>query len=133
VGNSSLFVSLQADVEYDKLVPYRGSNPRDALERHKVKVTHTQRARCERERGRFDVTMGVQGAVHVYRRAARTGVARRDGKVFRVGRAPPETMCTFGERCAAQRWLAAVQLGEIPEGTAGKMYGANTTAPKVKK
>lgn len=93
--------SLQADVEYDKLMAYRGSDPRDPLERHEVKVAHTQRARCERESSRFDIAMGVQGAVHVYRRAARAGVARRDGKVLRVGRAPSETVCALGERCAA--------------------------------
>lgn len=40
-GSVLLFVfSFQADVEYDKFVPYRGSNPRDPLERHKVKVAH---------------------------------------------------------------------------------------------
>ena len=124
--NSSLFISLQADVEYDKLVPNRGSDPRDPLERHEVKIAHTQRAWCKRERGRFDIAMGVQSAVHVYCRAARTGVARRDGEVFWVSWAPSETMCALGERCAAQRWFATVQLGEIPKGKTGTMYGTNT-------
>ena len=35
-----IFISFQADVEYDEFVPYRGSNPGDPLERHKVKVAH---------------------------------------------------------------------------------------------
>ena len=125
--NRDVFVSLQSDVEYDKLVPYRSSNPRDSLERHKVKVTHAQRARCERECGRFDMAMGVQGTMHMYRRAACTGVACRDGKVFRISRTPSEAMCALGERCATQRWLTTMQLREVPEGKPRTMYGANTT------
>ena len=104
----SLLLSLQTDVEHDKFMPHCSSNPRDPLERQKVKVAHAQRAWGERERGRLNVGMGVQGAVHVYRRAARTGAAGRDGEVFGVRGAPPETMCALGERCAAERRLSAV-------------------------
>jgi len=82
-------------------VPNRGGNPRNPLERHKVKVAHAQWARRERERGRLDVGVDVQGTVYVYRRAARAGAARRNGEVFWVGGTPPETMGTFWERGAA--------------------------------
>jgi len=87
---------------------YRGSDPRDPLERQKVKVAHAQRAWGEGERGRLDVGVGVQGAVYVNRRAARAGAARRNGEVFRVGRAPSETVRALGERRTAERRLAAV-------------------------
>ena len=105
---STIFFSLQTDVEHDEFMSYRGSDPRDPLERQKVKVAHAQRAWGEGERGRLDVGVGVQGAVHVNRRTARAGTARRNGKVFRIGRAPSETMRALGERCTAERRFTAV-------------------------
>ncbi len=59
--------------------------------------------------------MGMHGAVHVDRRSARPRIARRDGEIFGVSRAPSETVRALWERRAAQRRLAALQLGEIPQ------------------
>ena len=87
---------------------HRGRDPWDPLKRQKVKVAHAQRTWGERERGRLDVSVGVQGAVYVNRRAARTGGTRRDGEVFGVGRTPPETMRALGERGSAERRLATM-------------------------
>ena len=126
--HATLFdVSLQADVKHDKLMPHSGSNPRDPLERQKVKIAHAQWARSERERCRLGVGVGVQRAVNMYRRTARAGAARGDGKVLRVGRAPSETVGALGERSSAQLRLATVKLGEIPEGEAGAVHSANAT------
>ena len=104
-----------------------GSDPRSPLERHKVKITHAERARRERERGRLDVRAGVQGAVHVDGRAtsaatataaattaagtSATAVPSGNGEVFWVSGAPAETARALGERGAAQRRLAALQFG----------------------
>jgi len=87
---------------------HRGRDPWDPLERQKVKVAYAQRTWGERERGRLDVSVSVQGAVHVNRRAARTGAARRDGEVFGIGRTPPKTMRALGKRGSAERRLAAM-------------------------
>jgi len=69
-------LSLQTDVEHDEFMSYRSGDPWDPLERQKVKVAYAQRVWGERERGRLDVGVGVQGAVYVNRRAARAGAAR---------------------------------------------------------
>ena len=87
---------------------YRCRNSRDSLEGHKVKVAHAQGPRRKGERRRLDVGVGVQGTVHVDRRAARTRTARRNGKIFGVSRAPPETVGALGERSPAERRLAAL-------------------------
>jgi hypothetical protein len=87
---------------------HRGSDPRDPLERQKVKVAHTQRTRGEREGGRLDVGVGMQGAMYVYRSTTRTGTARRDSEVFGIGRTPPETMRALGKRSPTERRFAAM-------------------------
>ena len=99
---------LNPNRKYDKLVSYRRRNSRDSLERHKIKVAHAQGPRRKGERGRLDVGVGVHSAVYVDRRATRTRIARRDGKIFRVSRTPSETVCALGERSSTERRLAAL-------------------------
>jgi hypothetical protein len=104
----------------------RCCNSRDSLERHKVKIAHTQRPRCECEGSWLDVGMGVQGAVHMDRRTPHTRIARRNGKIFGVSRTPPETVGAFRERGTTERRLAALQFGQIPQREARSVHRANT-------
>jgi hypothetical protein len=104
----------------------RCCNSRDSLERHKVKIAHTQRPRCECEGSWLDVGMGVQGAVYMDRRTPHTRIARRNGKIFGVSRTPPETVGAFRERGTTERRLAALQFGQIPQREARSVHRANT-------